>query len=371
VAAFLFDGIDLIPRLPRYPTSADKFRLDSPPAARFRDIVDRWVAGDSEAVRKKTLTDLLEPKNSLGTFHELLLREVLRRKFGEPEREPQGLPLGKKNPDFGIKLGRSGRLVIFESATVGEKVDDRTRSRRAIMTQLDRVSGPWHLIPEWTWSIDLENVPPSVVEKTIRRVVAGLAFGQKHHIEERLGNALLKATVLPASRHRESIVSMDFSGGMSFSPGVESIRDDIKKKTAKYRGLKPAKIPFILAIGGGSSLIDWESVFVALYGDEQVTITVHGDEVVKIAEGNLNLSGRITPKPGMPPVDTTLSAAWMVRWRWQENEMYAEVVHLPNPWAANPVRILGRDVARTTWRRLPDGRVTFLKPRHLPMIKVS
>jgi hypothetical protein len=36
--------------------------------------------------------------------------------------------------------------------------------------------------------------------------------------------------------------------------------------------------------------------------------------------------------------------------------MYAEVVHLPNPWAANPIRIVGPDVARAPWRRLPDGR---------------
>ena len=369
--AFLFDGIDLIPRLPRYSTSADKFRLDSPAAARFREIVEGWVSGDSEAVRKKTVTDLLEPRNSLGTFQELLLREVLRRKFGEPEREPTDLPVGKKKPDYRVQLGRRRRQVVFESATVGEKVDDRTQRRRAIMTQLDHISGPWHLIPEWSWSDEVDKVRPSVVERAIRKTVAGLVPGQKHHIEERFGNAVLRATVLPASKHRESIVSMDFSGGVTYSPGVQSIRDDIKKKTAKYRGLKLAKIPFILAIGTDNPLIDWDSVFIALYGDEQVTVTLQGDNVIGIDEGNLNLSGRITPKPGTPPVDTTLSAAWIVRWIWHENDMYAEVVHLPNPWAANPIRILGRDVARATWRRLPDGRVTFAKPRRLPRIKVS
>jgi hypothetical protein len=50
--------------------------------------------------------------------------------------------------------------------------------------------------------------------------------------------------------------------------------------------------------------------------------------------------------------------------------MYAEVVHLPKPWAAT-IRIVCRDVARTTWRRLPDRRATFFKPRRRPRIKVS
>jgi hypothetical protein len=59
---------------------------------------------------------------------------------------------------------------------------------------------------------------------------------------------------------------MDSSRGLAYSPGVESNRDDNKKKTAKYRSLKVAKIPFILAIGTDNPLIAWDPVFTALYG---------------------------------------------------------------------------------------------------------
>ena len=29
-------------------------------------------------------------------------------------------------------------------------------------------------------------------------------------------------------------------------------------------------------------------------------------------------------------------AAWLMRWAFQNNEMYGEVIHLANPWAAKP-----------------------------------
>jgi hypothetical protein len=366
----LFDRVELIPKLPRYPTEVDKLRLDSPPAARYREIIDKWVAKDSPRSRSKTLADLLSTGNSPGTFHELLLREVLRQKFGEPEREPPGLPVDGKKPDYGIRLGLRHRQVVVESTTVSEKIDDGTRRRRAIMVQLDKIQGPWHLVVEWSWSRGIEDVRPAVIEKALRKEIDSLGPG-KHHVQLQFGDAVLKATLIPASRHRESIVSMDSSGRALTSPGVLAIRSDIKSKTAKYRGLKAARIPFILVIGTDSPMIDWESMFTALYGDEQVTFAMQGDQWVPIDEGKLSFSGRITPKPGVEPLDTTLSAAWLVRQRWHQNDMYAEVIHFPNPWAANPVRIAGRDIARVTWRWINNQRVGFFRPRRSPLIKVS
>jgi hypothetical protein len=210
-----------------------------------------------------------------------------------------------------------------------------------------------------------------VLERAVRRQLEALDHGRKHRIELAFGNAVLRATVIPASTYRESIVSMDLSGGVRYSPGVADVRNDIKAKTAKYRGLKRARIPFILAIGAETPLIDWESVFVALYGDEQVTITLHDGDVVAIDGGSLDHSGHVTPKPGRRAVDTTLSAVWSVRWALRDSEMYAEVVHLPNPWAANPIRIPGRDITRVSWRRDRVGRVAIRKPRRLRWIKVS
>jgi hypothetical protein len=86
------------------------------------------------------------------------------------------------------------------------------------MRRLDRISGPWHLIPEWSWSKDLEAVAPTMVEAAVREAVARLEHG-KHHLDLRFGNAVLRATLLPASKYRDSIVSIDTSMPAVFSPG--------------------------------------------------------------------------------------------------------------------------------------------------------
>src|SRR5690348_2462766 len=107
----IFDGVQLIPTMPRYATHDELLRLDIPPAARLRQIVDAWVAHDPPAARAKTGTDLIRRRTSLGTFHELLLREVLKREVGTVEREPKGLPVGRKTPDFGVHVPRRKGLV--------------------------------------------------------------------------------------------------------------------------------------------------------------------------------------------------------------------------------------------------------------------
>lgn len=366
----MFDGIELIPTAPRYATFDELLRLDGAPAARFRQIIDVWVKQDAPESRAKTAIDLVRRRTSLGTFNELLVREVLTRQFGQVEREPAGLPVGRKSPDFGVRLGRRQGLVVFESSTIEERVDERTQRRRQIMRQLDRISGPWHLIPEWSWSKGLDEVRPRAVETAVRRAISGLTPA-RHRLDISFGEARLRATLVPASRHRTSIVSADFSSGFKFSPGVESIKDDVKTKTERYRGLKRAGIPFIVAIGSDWPLIDWETMFTALYGDEQVTLRFEGDQIVAVEDGPLTFSGKITPNRRGEARHRTLSAAWLVRWRFKDNELFAEVVHFPNPWAMNPVRILGRNIARVTFRRLNPEQVKFFPPRTLRELKVS
>jgi hypothetical protein len=370
MSASIFDGLQLLPALPRYATLDQHLRLDFSPAARLREIIDSWVASDSAPARAKFSTDLLRPRTSLGTFSELILREVLRRKFGPVEREPEGLPVGRKKPDLGVRIGSRRRLVVFESTTIAEKVDRRAHRRREIMRGLDRISGPWHLLPEWGSSHGLETISPSVVVAAVRQAIRGLPPA-KHKLEIPFGEAILRATLLPASRNRESIVSADLSAGAMYSPGVESIWDDIKSKTARYRELKQARIPLIVAIGSDWPLIDWETMFTALYGNEQITLRFEGDEIVAVDQGRLNFSGKLTPSPNGELRHRALSAAWLIRWRMRDDDMFAEVIHFPNPWAANPVRICGRDIARVTFRRINDREATFLRPRHRRILKVS
>jgi hypothetical protein len=366
-----FEDIQLLERLPRYPTAADKFRLDSPAAARFRQIVSQWIAADLPASRTNDVSRLLAPRNSLGAFHELLLRQVLRNTVGEPTREPTALPVGRGRPDFSLLVGRSKRLVVLESTTIEEPVDQATARRRAIMVQLDRISGPWHLIPHWSWCVGLDGIRPSVIERAVREALGQLPPNGKHEIERRFGTAIFKAAAIRASKHRMSVIAADFSGGLRYSVGDAAIRQDIKKKTAKYRGLKLARIPFILAIGSDSPLIDWESVFDAMYGNEQIAITLRGQDVVAIDQAGLDYSGHVTPKADRVATDTTLSAVWSVRWQMRDGELYAEVVHLPNPWAANPIRMAVRDISHVIWRRGARGQIEIRKPQALRQVKVS
>ena len=51
--------------------------------------------------------------------------------------------------------------------------------------------------------------------------------------------------------------------------------------------------------------------------------------------------------------------------------MFADVVHFPNPWAANLIRIGGQDIARVTFHRIGDGRVTFYRPRRRRLLRIS
>src|SRR5258708_36904874 len=116
----IFDGIQLLAKLSRYATDDEKLRLDSPPAARFREIIDKWVEADSAEARQKTRTDLLKPSTSLGTFHELLLREILRRKFGAADREPEYLPVALPKPDFLGPRGRGLRPIVSQPSSLLE-----------------------------------------------------------------------------------------------------------------------------------------------------------------------------------------------------------------------------------------------------------
>lgn len=58
-----------------------------------------------------------------------------------------------------------------------------------------------------------------------------------------------------------------------------------------------AGIPFIVSTGVDRPLIDWEAMFTAMYGDEQITLNFRDDQVTAIDEGKLSHSGKITPSP--------------------------------------------------------------------------
>jgi hypothetical protein len=366
-----FQGVQLLERLPRYATLRDYLLLDHPAAARLRQIVDAWGRADPPAVRAKTRTDLLGETSCEGTFSELVLRQVLKRKFSAVVHEPRDLPVGNKTPDFAVRIGPAGRRVVFDSTTILEKVEPLIHRRRDIMRRLDRIPGPWHLIPHWVPSTGMESVPPSVIQAKVRAAIAGLPAAE-HCLRIPIGEAVFRADLIPTSQSLPSIVSIDASAPVVFSPGVESVKNDIETKTRRYHGLKSAGIPFILAVGSGVQGVNFETLWTAMYGNERVTIKLDSQGRASGAEpAGLDLSGAVTPNRDGLPRYSTLSAAWLVRWIFDTKEMSADVVHFPNPWAENPIRIPGRDIARVRFSWINEHQVRLMAPRHRRLLKVS
>lgn len=367
----IFQGVQLAERLPRYATLRDHLLLDYPAAARLRRIVDAWVRADSPALRAKIRTDLLGEGSCPGTFSELVLREVLRRKFGTVQQEPKGLPVGGKTPDFAVRVGRLSKQVVFESTTIVEKVNPLIHRRRDIMRRLDRISGPWHLIPHWVPSSGLESVRPSLIEAAVRKAIAGLPPAE-HELEIPIGTAFFRAVLVPASRNLESIVAIDASAPVVTNPGVASIKKDIETKVGRYHRLKDAGIPFILAVGSSVQGVDFEALWRAMYGNDRVTIKLDSRGHVSEAEpAGLDLSGAVTPNRDGQPRYSTLSAAWLVRWIFDSSEMFADVVHFPNPWAENRIAIPGRDIARVRFHRINHHQVKLIAPKRRRLQRLS
>jgi hypothetical protein len=238
------------------------------------------------------------------------------------------------------------------------------------MRRLDRISGPWHLIPHWVPSTALESVPPSLVEDKVRKAIAGLPPAE-HQLKIPIGKAVFRATLVPASSTLQSIVSIDASAPVLTNPGVASIRKDIETKTNRYHGLKDAGIPFILAVGSDVKSVDFEAMWRAMYGNDRVTIKSDNQGGFIAEPAGLDLSGAVTPNSDGQPRYSTLSAAWLVRWIFRNNDVYADVVHFPNPWAENRIAIPGRDIARVRFRWINEHQVRLIAPQRRHLLKVS
>lgn len=155
--ASIFAGVRLVEDVPRYPKYTEQLLANAPGPSRLREILDSWLRTDPPAFRNEMRSRLVTDRNGLAAFYELLVRQALRQLFGEPQREPSGLPC-EGNPDYGMKV--SGGQVVVEVTTLDEIVTEEQRKRRQITAALDGISGPWHLMLHWTQCTDLDQVPP-------------------------------------------------------------------------------------------------------------------------------------------------------------------------------------------------------------------
>ena len=362
----IFAGVRLVESVPRYPKYTEQLLANGPGPSRLREILDSWLSIDPPALRNEMRSRLLNDRNGLGAFYELLVRQALRQLFGEPQREPSGLPC-EGNPDYGVKV--SGRQVVVEVTTLEEIVTEEQRRRREITAALDGISGPWHLMLHWTQCTDLDGVPPKRVVDILRKHIATLAPG-KYEVDLDVDGAKLRATLVTASKERSSIVSMDASMGVKYNPGGKQIRDDVREKTKRYRGLRAAGIPLIVAIGSDLGYVDAETIYSALFGDETLVVTMENDEIKSLIPGPLNYAGLLTPARAGDLRHTTLTAAWLVRWRLRGMDLMGRIVHIPNPWASNPLDWQDDQVATLRHERTGTD-VRFFPPSTLPEIQLA
>ena len=109
-----------------------------------------------------------------------------------------------------------------------------------------------------------------------------------------------------------------------------------------------------------------------MYGNDRITIKLDSRGRVSGAEpAGLDLSGAVTPNRDGQPRYSTLSAAWLVRWIFDSREMFADVVHFPNPWAENRIAIPGQDIARVRFHRINQHQVKLIAPKRRRLLKLS
>jgi hypothetical protein len=134
-----------------------------------------------------------------------------------------------------------------------------------------------------------------------------------------------------------SIIGVDATRSVRVNPGEQAIKDRINKKAKRYRGLKAAGIPFVVAVCTDDPFIDSESFFSALFGRQQISFTVDGQSASPAAKpAGLDPTGLLTPT-STGAVATTVSEAWFVTRVGISGRLALAITRAANPWAANPI----------------------------------
>jgi hypothetical protein len=237
---------------------------------------------------------------------------------------------------------------VFEVATVEPAPRQVEHRREEILERLRTIEGPWWISILWNESRGIETMKLKDLERAVRQVLLDLTATQGQRLEIPIREARLVLLVWPAKRAEKSILGSG-QWRVRTSPGVAQIRSVIDGKVQKYHDLKEAGLPFIPVICTADHLINRESFFDAVFGDESVTLSFSDDEVVRVGEPGLNDAGAFTPMANGRLVNTTASAAWYVE-LVSIDPVSVRVLQATNPWARNVL----------TWQ---DPRIDFVEHR--------
>jgi hypothetical protein len=308
------------------------------------ELVARLRAGDTEAPR--------------SAFYELAVGEVLRA-IGNVQYEPDDLPC-KGKPDWVVSYGR--QPIVVEVATLEEATTSEERLRKEILCKVAELTGPWWIMIDWQNSTGVELARPRVVKTAVESALASLTGGLPTSLMVPVGPHVLALRVHKKVTSAGSIIGADATRSIRMNPGEEAIKERITKKAKRYKGLKRAGIPFVVAVCTDDTLVDDGNFFRALFGRERVAFALSTSAASPVpTSAGLDGSGLLTPGPS-GAIATTVSEAWFVRRSGIRGRLALTITRAPNPWAANPTDWRPRKMAVIGHRHLKRA-TRFSVPR--------
>jgi hypothetical protein len=226
---------------------------------------------------------------------------------------------------------------VIEITTLEEAQTAEERLRKAILCKLAEIRGPWWVMINWSDSPGIERARPAKVKAAVAAALARMAVGTSSEVVVRADGVNVSLQVHPRHDQESSVVGIDSTRSARINPGEELIKHRCMEKAKRYRGLKQAGIPLIVAVCTDDFLVDEGNLFRALFGREQVTFSWKDpDEDPQAQTSGLDLSGLFTPTAAGVRY-TTISEVWLVRRVGMRGRLALTIVRAPNPWAANPI----------------------------------
>lgn len=264
---------------------------------------------------------------------ELFLHESLLRQGFHLTPHPK-LDHSEARPDFLVHCPDGD--FYLEAVLAAERGGLDLGSRLRIDSTLDGLDDTPH--PNFLVLVDYEGAPstqPSAsklrnaVLKWLDELDPDATCSPRPRMEWSHEGWSLVIEAIPVKRERRGKTTRllaGYSGEGGISDGWTGIRDAVKHKTSKYGDLDK---PFLIAVNYGSVFLDQIDELQALYGQEQILVSIHDPQrdskLTRIPNGAWH--GR------SGPTGRRASGAWIFKGLNQYNAASCSQAIYANPWA--------------------------------------
>ncbi|MBE7556684.1 MAG: hypothetical protein HS126_37010 [Anaerolineales bacterium] len=323
-------------QLPNYRRPRLYYLATQPKLEEERRKIEQWVAQTPISNQEILIKRLRNPDQFFTTYNELVVGDLLRQCGHQLEYEKR---FGSKTPDWYIAAKNELSGFVVEVATIfpTKQLQAEMQSWDELRYRLGEIEHYFHL---WLSSPSQASLAGKKIKPIVQFVKEWLntfdpkVTRQSHEITYQDGKLQIKFALIPRKTEHKKAVEV---AGPTFTQwvNVELLRDTISKKLKKYREVKDMNIPLVVAIVPTFSAgFDEETLLDALFGQEQMQLSMYDDEIVD-TQMTRDRRGIIAPRfqDGQPVVfNTSLSA---VLWLQDTQEFKAKIVH--NPYASNPI----------------------------------